>query len=70
MPKAPFSYEWIHESYRVRDANDDRIATCWAKENAEFVVAQLNAAAGVSPPVTPCADPVAEMHGAVLGGEG
>ena len=48
--KAPFSYEkrlgpyggW---EFRVADANDDRVATCWDEQNAKEIVRRLNAGA-------------------------
>lgn len=49
MPKPPFSYENIEDllspykvHYRVRDGDDNRIATCYEEGNARFIVATLN----------------------------
>lgn len=49
-PKGPFSYETIEDKnvrggyhWRVRDADDNRIATCFVEDNAKFIVERLNA---------------------------
>lgn len=44
-PQEPqYSYEKIYgeDDYRVRDGQDNRIATCWVEENAKLIVAALN----------------------------
>lgn len=54
-----YSYEALRQSdggmqYRIRDEKDNRIATCWQEENAQTVVAALNAVRserGTSEPV-------------------
>jgi hypothetical protein len=42
----PYSYEVMHTKdgthYRVRDAADNRVATCYLRENAEIIVRALN----------------------------
>lgn len=42
-----YSYQWIPNadggSFRICDANDNRVATCYLEENAQTVVAALNA---------------------------
>jgi hypothetical protein len=47
--KAPFSVACVYSStglskyeWRVADANDDRVATCWDKENADEIARRLN----------------------------
>ena len=46
--ETPYSVEVMHTAkgthYRVRNAADNRIATCYLRENADKVVAALNAA--------------------------
>jgi len=51
--QAPFSWELIPKSvhvvqnYRIRDSEDNRIATCYSEENATFIVKMLNKAASI-----------------------
>lgn len=44
MPRGPFSYaaDDSAASYRIADADDNRIATCYDENNARFIVAVLN----------------------------
>lgn len=53
--KGPYDYEVMQAmngnpvSFRIRDAADNRVATCFTMENAEFVTAALNLAACQAP---------------------
>lgn len=53
VPSGPFNYESIGDEsvktgptpgvhYRIHDAKDNRIATCYDQDNARFIVGQLN----------------------------
>lgn len=46
IPKAPFKYESIGQgttpNFRISDADDNRIATCYDENNARFIVSVLN----------------------------
>lgn len=42
IPKAPFKYELVGDSYRISDGQDNRIATCYEENNARFIVSVLN----------------------------
>lgn len=53
VPDGPFNYESIGDEsvktgptpgfhYRIHDAKDNRIATCYDQDNARFIVGQLN----------------------------
>lgn len=49
----PYTISEIKESdgtihYRIADREDNRIATCWVKENAEHVLAALNHYEGIT----------------------
>ena len=37
-----FTFECVADNYRISDEQDNRIATCWVLENAQFVVGRLN----------------------------
>ena len=51
--KPLFSYEKISPDadgrthFRIRDANDDRIATCYVEDNAREIVIRLNKLEGI-----------------------
>lgn len=42
MHKPPFKYEAYPDHFRVSDANDDRVATCFLEANARKLVKLLN----------------------------
>jgi hypothetical protein len=52
--KGPYDYEIMRAMngnpahYRIRDAADNRVATCYTQENADFVVSCLNSASNQS----------------------
>src|SRR5258705_8060170 len=77
-PTAPevarkFSYETIADMsvrggyhYRVRDAADNRIATCYVEENAQFIVDQLNVAAHTEAAVKAASEQARERMRAIM----
>jgi hypothetical protein len=65
-----YSYEAIHNRdgihYRVRDAADNRIATCHVEENAQTIVAALNARLPEALPTEEMSEEQKELRETVL----